>query len=130
MVPPTLPIKLWLRNHSFTFLTSSLEPPADDASYYARIIFANHRPSDFFKIIVKLYLQAFWQNLENAKIWFLFTMFTRPLKIFFSKTTEQKFFVILHTNSTWVCVIQVCSDGYNNVKLYNIKALGCLTIES
>ena len=28
-VPPTLAIKLWLKNHVFTFLTSSLKPPAD-----------------------------------------------------------------------------------------------------
>ena len=29
--------------------------------------------------------------------------------------------MILHTNSPWVCVIKVCSSGYNNnVKLCNI----------
>ena len=33
---PTLAIKLWLKNHSFTFLTSSLKPPADGTSYYTR----------------------------------------------------------------------------------------------
>ena len=35
-VPPTLVIKLWLKNQIFIFLTSSLKPPADGASYYAR----------------------------------------------------------------------------------------------
>ena len=35
VVPPTLAIKLWLKNHIFTFLTSSLKPPADCASHYA-----------------------------------------------------------------------------------------------
>ena len=33
--PPTLLIKLWLKNQIFTFSTSSLRPPADGASYYA-----------------------------------------------------------------------------------------------
>ena len=33
---PTLVIKLWLKNQIFTFSTSSLKPPADGASYYAR----------------------------------------------------------------------------------------------
>ena len=33
---PTLPIKLWLKNHIFTFLTSSLKLPADGTSYLAR----------------------------------------------------------------------------------------------
>ena len=32
---PTLVIKLWPKNQIFTFLTSSLKPPADGASYYA-----------------------------------------------------------------------------------------------
>ena len=36
VVPPTSVIKLWLKNQIFTFLTSSLKPPADGASYYAR----------------------------------------------------------------------------------------------
>ena len=34
--PPTKVIKLWLENHIFTFLTSSLKQPAGGASYYAR----------------------------------------------------------------------------------------------
>ena len=61
------------------------------------------------KIMVKLHLQAFRQNFEyekNAKIWFLFT---RPLKIFFSKTT----------NSPWVCLIKACLNGgatYNGIQ--------------
>ena len=32
------------------------------------------------------------------------------MKIFFSKTTEQNS-QILHTNSPWVCLIKVCSNG-------------------
>ena len=31
--PPTLVIKLWLKNQIITFSTSSLKPPADGASY-------------------------------------------------------------------------------------------------
>ena len=41
--PPTLVIKLWLKNQIFIFSTSSLKPPADGASYYARR-FPRHRP--------------------------------------------------------------------------------------
>ena len=33
---PTSDIKLWLKNQIFIFSTSSLKPPADGASYYAR----------------------------------------------------------------------------------------------
>ena len=36
VVPPTLVIKLWLKNQIFTFSTSSLKLPADGALYYAR----------------------------------------------------------------------------------------------
>ena len=57
-------IKLWLKNQIFTFSTSSLKPPADGASYYARR-FPRPRPLQFVKIIVKIHLQAFWQNFEN-----------------------------------------------------------------
>ena len=46
------------------FSTSCLKPPADGASYYARR-FPRPRPLQFVKIIVKLHLQAFWQNFEN-----------------------------------------------------------------
>ena len=31
--PPTLATKLYLKNHVFTFYTSSLKPPADSTSY-------------------------------------------------------------------------------------------------
>ena len=60
---PTLAIKLWPKKQIFTFSTSSLKPPANGVSYYARR-FPRPRPSLFVKIIVK-YLQAFWQNFEN-----------------------------------------------------------------
>ena len=33
VAPPTLAIKLYLKKHFFTFLTSSLNPPADSTSY-------------------------------------------------------------------------------------------------
>ena len=33
---PTSVIKLWLKNHIFTFLTSSLKQPTGGASYYTR----------------------------------------------------------------------------------------------
>ena len=36
VAPPTLVIKLWLKNQIFTFSTSSLKSQADGASYYAR----------------------------------------------------------------------------------------------
>ena len=32
-------------------------------------------------------------------------------------------FMIFHTHGPWVCVIKVCSSGYNNVKLYNITII-------
>ena len=44
VAPPTLTIKLWIKNRIFTFSTSSLKPPADGASYYARR-FPRPRPS-------------------------------------------------------------------------------------
>ena len=59
VVPPTLVIKLWLKNQIFIFSTSSLKPPEDGASYYARR-FPRPRPLQFVKIIVNLHLQAFW----------------------------------------------------------------------
>ena len=58
VAPPTLAVTLWLKKHIFIISTSSLKPPADDASYYARR-FPKPRPSKFVKIIVRLYLQAF-----------------------------------------------------------------------
>ena len=36
--------------------------------------------------------------------------YAKPLKIFFSKTTEQNS-LILHMNNPWVSVIKVCSNG-------------------
>ena len=64
-------------------------------------------------------------NIENL-------MQTKPFKIFFSKTVQQNNILRYCTsNSPWVCVIKVCSSGYNNhVKLYNNTiALGCLAGE-
>ena len=46
VAPPTLVIKLWLKNQIVTFSTSSLKPPADGASYYARR-FPRPRPRPF-----------------------------------------------------------------------------------
>ena len=37
MAPPTLVIKLWLKNQIFTFSTSSLKPPADGASSVIKV---------------------------------------------------------------------------------------------
>ena len=34
--PPISVIKLWLENHVFTFLSSSLKQPVDGTTYYAR----------------------------------------------------------------------------------------------
>ena len=34
----------------------------------------------------------------------------KPLKILFSENIQQNSF-LLHTNSPWVCVIKVCSNG-------------------
>ena len=36
VAPPTSVIKLWLENHIFTFLTSSLKQPAGGVSHFAR----------------------------------------------------------------------------------------------
>ena len=58
-----LAIKLWFENHISTFLASSLKQPEGGTSYYARR-FSKPRPSYFVQIIMKLHLQAFWQNFE------------------------------------------------------------------
>ena len=55
------------RKPYFTFSTSSLKQPAGGASYYARRLL-KPRPIYFVQIMVKLYLQAFWQNFEYGKI--------------------------------------------------------------
>ena len=55
---PTLAIKLWLKNHIFTFSNSSLKPPADDTSYYTRS-FPKPKPSLFVKIIMKFLQDVF-----------------------------------------------------------------------
>ena len=71
-------------------------------------------------------------NVTSNRYW-------KPLKILFSKSAQQNS-MILHTHSPWicvtkvcsndgatwtcVCVIKVCSSGYNNnVKLYNITII-------
>ena len=66
MAPPTSVIKLWPENRTLTFSTSSLKQPAGGASYYARRL-PDPRPLQFLQIMVKLYLQAFWQNFEYEK---------------------------------------------------------------
>ena len=67
VAPPTSVIKLYLENHIFKFSTSSLKQPADGASYYARRL-PKPRPLYFIQIMVKLHLQAFWQNFEYGKM--------------------------------------------------------------
>ena len=67
VAPPTSVIKLWLENHIFTFSTSSLKQPAGGVSYYARRLL-KPRPMYFVQIMVKLHLQAFWQNFEYGKM--------------------------------------------------------------
>ena len=47
--PPTLVIKLWLKNQIFTFSTSFLKKPADGVSYYARR-FLSPRPLYLFAL--------------------------------------------------------------------------------
>ena len=65
--PLTSVIKLWLKNHIFIFSTSSLKQPAGGTSYYARRLL-KLKPLKFVHIMVKLYLQAFWQNFECGKM--------------------------------------------------------------
>ena len=37
---------------------------------------------------------------------------------------STEFYDIAHTHGPWVCVIKLCSSGYNNnVKLYNITII-------
>ena len=63
-----------------------------------------HNP--FVKIILKLHLQPFWHNFENGKmkkIGFFLQDFITLLQNY-----STKFF---YTNSPWVCVTKVCSDG-------------------
>ena len=76
--------------------------------------------------MVKLHLQAFGRtlNMEKCKIWFLFT---RPFKIFFSKTTKQNA-EVLHTNSPWGCLIKVCSNVGSTYIISEIIAKNNLNI--
>ena len=53
----------------------------------------------------------------------------KPLKIFFSKTAQQNSY-ILHTNSLWVCVIKVCSNGGATYIIGEIIAKDNLNIEN
>ena len=57
MVPPTLVIKIWLKNHMFIFSTSSLKQSAGGTTYYVRRL-PKPRPSS----------QAFLQNFEYGKM--------------------------------------------------------------
>ena len=59
-----LVIKLWLEKHIFIFSTSSLKQPAGGASHYAGRL-SKSRPSYIVKIIVKLQIQALWQDFEK-----------------------------------------------------------------
>ena len=51
------------------------------------------------------------------------------LKIFFSKTTEQNS-KILHTNSLWICVNLVCSNGGATYIIGKLMAKDNLNIEN
>ena len=53
----------------------------------------------------------------------------KPLKIFFSKTAQQNSY-ILHTNSRWVCVIKLCSNGGAIYIIGKIIAKDNLNIEN
>ena len=53
----------YISHKNFTFLASSLKPPADGSSYYARR-FPRPRPSSFVKIKVKLHLRHFGRTLK------------------------------------------------------------------
>ena len=53
----------------------------------------------------------------------------QTLKIFFSKTTQQNS-LMLHTNSPWVCVIKVCSNGGATYIIGDIIAKDNLNIEN
>ena len=53
----------------------------------------------------------------------------QTLKIFFSKTTQRNSW-ILHTNSPWVCVIKVCSNGGATYIIGEIIAKDNLNIEN
>ena len=53
----------------------------------------------------------------------------QTLKILFFKTTQQNS-SILHTNSPWVCVIKVCSNGGATYIIGEIIAKDNLNIEN
>ena len=59
---PYISHKIMAQKPSFHVL-APLKPPLGGASYYARR-FPKPRPSSFVRIILKLHLQAFWQNFE------------------------------------------------------------------
>ena len=53
----------------------------------------------------------------------------RPLEIFFSEITQQNSWVS-HTNSPWVCLIKVCSNGGATYIIGEIIAKDNLNIEN
>ena len=119
---PRIVIKLWLENHIFTFLTSSLKQPAGDATYYPRRL-PKFTSSWSVKIIVKCHLQAFWQNFEKRKMpkfRLCFQDLSKSLPQNYS--TELEILHIDRRYSPWAHVIQVCSKivvlptllAYNN----------------
>ena len=70
----------------------------------------------------------YWQN--NSQRQFEHRKFdANLLKIFFSKITQQNSY-ILHTNSPWVCVIKVCSNGGATYIISEIIAKDNLNIEN
>ena len=48
-----------------------------------------------------------WKTKDNLNI---SNLMQKPLKILFSENIQQNSF-LLHSNSPWVCVIKVCSNG-------------------
>ena len=66
--------------------------------------------------MVKLHLQAFWQNFEYVKMQKF--GFCLP-EVFFSKTTEKNSW-ILHTNSPWVCLIISGIKAKNILNIVNL----------
>ena len=81
--------------------------------------------SSMFNFFLARLLRAYAIHVPVASS----VVWCKPLKIFFSKTAQQNSH-ILHTNSLWVCVVKVCSNGGATYIIGEIIAKDNLNIEN
>ena len=81
--------------------------------------------SSMFNVFLAHLLGAYAKHVPVA----LPVVWCKTLKIFFSETAQKNSY-ILHTNSLWVCVIKVCSNGGATYIISEIIAKDNLNIEN